>query len=98
MPVVRKVEACGSSSGRTRQAVVIADCGELPTRRQVLAKLAAEKQALADMKKDVIQVGQLFRHDAVMLLRPADVPSLCPAYSWQGAAGCYCFIFSIELH
>ncbi|BDA48692.1 probable peptidyl-prolyl cis-trans isomerase at N-terminal half [Coccomyxa sp. Obi] len=56
MPVVRKVEACGSSSGRTRQAVVITDCGELPTRRQVLAKLAAEKQALADMKKDVIQV------------------------------------------
>lgn len=35
MPVVRKIEACGSSSGRTRQPVVIADCGEMPTRRQV---------------------------------------------------------------
>ena len=56
MPVVRKMEACGSSSGRTRQPVVISNCGELPTRRQVLAKLAAEKYALAEMKKDVIQV------------------------------------------
>ena len=65
MPVVRKVEACGSSSGRTRQAIVISDCGELPTRRQVLAKLAAEKQALADMKKDIIQVGHFLRPDAM---------------------------------
>jgi hypothetical protein len=56
MPVVRKVEACGSSSGRTRQPVTVADCGELPSRRQILAKIQAEKQALADMKKDPLLV------------------------------------------
>ena len=56
MPVVRKIEACGSSSGRTRQPVVVADCGELPSRRQILAKIAAEKEALADMKKDPLLV------------------------------------------
>lgn len=56
MPVVRKMETCGSSSGRTRQAITIADCGELPSRRQILAKLAAEKEALANMKKDPILV------------------------------------------
>ncbi len=57
MPVVRGIEAMGSSSGKTRQRVIIADCGELPSRRQILAKLAAEKEALANMKKDPLQVG-----------------------------------------
>lgn len=56
MPVVRKMEACGSSSGRTRQPVLISDSGELPSRRQILAKLAAEKEALASLKKDPMQV------------------------------------------
>jgi hypothetical protein len=60
MAVVRKIEACGSSSGRTRQPIVIAECGELPSRRQILAKLAAEKEALANMKKDPIMVRLLF--------------------------------------
>lgn len=56
MPVVRSIEAMGSSSGKTRQRVAIADCGELPSRRQILAKMAAEKEALANMKKDPLQV------------------------------------------
>ena len=54
--MVRSIEAMGSSSGKTRQRIVIADCGELPSRRQILAKMAAEKEALANMKKDPIQV------------------------------------------
>lgn len=56
--MVRSIEAMGSSSGKTRQRVVIADCGELPSRRQILSKMAAEKEALANMKKDPLQVGQ----------------------------------------
>ena len=56
--MVRSIEAMGSSSGKTRQRVVIGDCGELPSRRQILAKMAAEKEALANMKKDPLQVGQ----------------------------------------
>ncbi len=59
MPVVRSIEAMGSSSGKTRQRVVIGDCGELPSRRQILAKMVAEKEALANMKKDPLQVRQL---------------------------------------
>ena len=30
MDVVRAIEALGSSSGQTRQKIVIADCGQLP--------------------------------------------------------------------
>ena len=56
MPVVRSIEAMGSSSGKTRQRAAIAGCGELPSRRQILAKMAAEKEALANMKKDPLQV------------------------------------------
>ena len=55
MPVVRSIEAMGSSSGKTRQRVAIAECGELPSRRQILAKMAVEKEALANMKKDPLQ-------------------------------------------
>ena len=54
--MVRSIEAMGSSSGKTRQRVAIAGCGELPSRRQILAKMAAEKEALANMKKDPLQV------------------------------------------
>jgi len=60
MPVVRSIEAMGSSSGKTRQKVAIGDCGELPSRRQILAKMAAEKEALANMKKDPLQVYLTF--------------------------------------
>ena len=57
--MVRSIEAMGSSSGKTRQRVAIAGCGELPSRRQILAKMAAEKEALANMKKDPLQVWVL---------------------------------------
>ncbi|DBA76983.1 hypothetical protein WJX77_003955 [Trebouxia sp. C0004] len=54
MALVRKAEATGTQSGKPRQPVLIADSGELPSRRQILAKLEAEKQTLADLKKDPI--------------------------------------------
>ena len=82
--MVRKMEACGSSSGRTRQPVVIADCGELPTRRQVLAKLAAEKQMLADMKKDVVQVRSIGWYQC-QLLCPMDFVLTRCTCQWQDA-------------
>ena len=48
------------AAAKTRQKVVIGDCGELPSRRQILAKMAAEKEALANMKKDPLQVYSAF--------------------------------------
>ncbi|KAK9811623.1 hypothetical protein WJX72_007182 [[Myrmecia] bisecta] len=57
MAVVKKMEATGSSSGRTNQRVVIADCGELPSRRQILARMQKEKEDLAKLKQDPIAVN-----------------------------------------
>ena len=62
--MVRSIEAMGSSSGKTRQHVAIANCGELPSRRQILAKMAAEKEALANMKKDPLQVSVRLHHES----------------------------------
>lgn len=55
MQVVRRMEACGQRSGRPTKAVVIADCGELPSRRQILARLVERKEEEANLKKDPLQ-------------------------------------------
>ena len=43
MAVVKRIEAAGSKSGRTAQRVVVVDCGELASRRKIMAQLEAEK-------------------------------------------------------
>lgn len=55
MQVVRRMEACGQRSGRPTKSVVIADCGELPSRRQILARLVERKEEEANLKKDPLQ-------------------------------------------
>ncbi len=47
MAVVKRIEAAGSKSGRTAQRVVIASCGELASRRKIMAQLEAEKVSLS---------------------------------------------------
>lgn len=56
MPLVRRMESCGSRSGKTMKPIIIADSGELPSRRQILAKIAAEREENANYKKDPLQV------------------------------------------
>ena len=56
MPLVRRMESCGSRSGKTLKPLVIADCGELPSQRQILAKRKAEIEENASLRKDPIQV------------------------------------------
>ena len=58
MPLVRRLESCGSRSGKTMKPITVADCGELPSRRQILSKMAAEREENANLKKDPLQVGQ----------------------------------------
>ena len=58
MKVVKALEAVGTQSGKTRKKAMIMDCGELPSKRQILKRLQAEKEELANMKKDPIQVGR----------------------------------------
>ncbi|KAK9863476.1 hypothetical protein WJX84_010976 [Apatococcus fuscideae] len=53
MAVVKKMEACGSSRGSVHQRVSIAECGELPSKRQIVQRMEAEKKELADLKKGV---------------------------------------------
>ena len=48
MAVVKRIEAAGSKSGRTAQRVVIASCGELASKRKIMAQLEAEKARLMD--------------------------------------------------
>ena len=57
MPLVRRMESCGSRSGKTLKPIVVADCGELPSQRQILARRQAEREELTNLKKDPLQVG-----------------------------------------
>eukprot|EP00887_Chlorella_sp_A99_P006252 scaffold3.g6252.t1 len=52
LSVVKRIEQLGSRSGRTSQRCAIADCGELPSRRQILARLRAEKAEAAAARQD----------------------------------------------
>jgi len=52
LPVVKKIEAVGSRSGRPSRQPVIVDCGELPSRRQILAKIRAEQAEEAQLRID----------------------------------------------
>ena len=56
MPLVRRIESCGSRSGKTLKPITISECGELPSQRQILAKRMAERQEMVDLKKDPLQV------------------------------------------
>ena len=66
MPLVRRMESCGSRSGKTMKPIVIADCGELPSRRQILAKIAAEREENANYKKDPLQVLSLIEAQVLL--------------------------------
>ena len=52
MPVVKKIEAVGSRSGRPSRRPIIVECGELPSRRQILAKIRAEQADEAQLRQD----------------------------------------------
>jgi cyclophilin family peptidyl-prolyl cis-trans isomerase len=52
LPVVKKIEAVGSRSGRPSRQPVIVDCGELPSRRQILAKIRAEQAEEVQLRTD----------------------------------------------
>lgn len=57
MSVVSKLETYGSRSGRPSRHITIADCGELPSRRQILAKLRVEKEESIKLQKEVVHVN-----------------------------------------
>lgn len=41
LPLLRKLDALGSRSGKPAQCVTVSDCGELASKRQIMAKLQA---------------------------------------------------------
>jgi cyclophilin family peptidyl-prolyl cis-trans isomerase len=55
MQIVRRMEACGTRSGKPTKAVTIADSGELPSRRQILSRLVAQKEEETNLRKDPLQ-------------------------------------------
>ncbi|MEW5299228.1 MAG: hypothetical protein WDW38_005112 [Sanguina aurantia] len=52
MLVVKRMEMCGSKSGKVSRRVVISDSGELPSKVQMLMRLRQEKEEAARMKAD----------------------------------------------
>ncbi|KAI8469464.1 MAG: hypothetical protein J3K34DRAFT_279920, partial [Monoraphidium minutum] len=57
MSIAKRMEACGSKSGRTSRPVAIADCGQLPGRLEALSKLRQEKEELEKLKADPTAVN-----------------------------------------
>eukprot|EP00197_Chlamydomonas_leiostraca_P007296 CAMPEP_0202869428 /NCGR_PEP_ID=MMETSP1391-20130828/12447_1 /ASSEMBLY_ACC=CAM_ASM_000867 /TAXON_ID=1034604 /ORGANISM="Chlamydomonas leiostraca, Strain SAG 11-49" /LENGTH=225 /DNA_ID=CAMNT_0049549741 /DNA_START=80 /DNA_END=754 /DNA_ORIENTATION=+ len=56
MPVVKRIEVCGTRSGKPTKKVQIVDCGQLPSRMQVLLQLKQEKEELAQLRADPLQL------------------------------------------
>eukprot|EP00879_Flechtneria_rotunda_P020196 GHRR01021237.1.p1 GENE.GHRR01021237.1~~GHRR01021237.1.p1 ORF type:complete len:460 (+),score=131.15 GHRR01021237.1:104-1381(+) len=52
MHVVKKMEAMGSSNGKPRQHITISDCGQLPSRLEMLIRLRDEKAEAAKLQQD----------------------------------------------
>lgn len=51
MAVVKRVEACGTRSGKVTRKVVITDCGQVASKVEMLMKVRAEKEELAKLKQ-----------------------------------------------
>uniref|UniRef100_A0A7R9VHV7 peptidylprolyl isomerase n=1 Tax=Chlamydomonas euryale TaxID=1486919 RepID=A0A7R9VHV7_9CHLO len=56
MATVKRMEVVGTRTGKTMRRVIIADCGQLPSRMQTLLKLKKEKEELAKLKENPLQV------------------------------------------
>lgn len=54
--IVKKIESVGSRSGRPSRSVTIAECGELPSRRQILGKARAEREEEAALRQNLSMV------------------------------------------
>jgi cyclophilin family peptidyl-prolyl cis-trans isomerase len=47
--LLQKVNAVGTRSGKPKQRVVIVDCGELPSKRQIMLKLQVRQCSITDV-------------------------------------------------
>lgn len=56
MPVVKRIEVCGARSGKPTKKVQITDCGQLPGRMEMLLRLKQEKEEMAKLRADPLQV------------------------------------------
>lgn len=56
MPVVKRIEVCGTRSGKPTKKVQVTDCGQLPSRMQMLQQLRQEKEEMAKLRSDPLQV------------------------------------------
>ncbi|KAF8070918.1 PCKR1 [Scenedesmus sp. PABB004] len=57
MAVVKRIEAMGTQSGKPRARVVIADCGQLPSRLEMLERKRAEKAEAAALMHDPLGIA-----------------------------------------
>ena len=82
MSVLRKIEGLGSRSGKVSRRVVVAECGELPSRRQLLAKIRAEKAELAVLKAEPSAAdpdAESLRRLQALRAGPGAAPAAAPA-------------------
>ncbi|KAG2444869.1 hypothetical protein HXX76_001607 [Chlamydomonas incerta] len=52
MTTVKRMEVVGQRSGKPSRRVIITDCGQLPSKLQMMLKLKAEKEEAAKLKSD----------------------------------------------
>ncbi|PNW88621.1 hypothetical protein CHLRE_01g037400v5 [Chlamydomonas reinhardtii] len=52
MTTVKRMEVVGQRSGKPSRKVIITDCGQLPSKLQMMLKLKAEKEEAAKLKSD----------------------------------------------
>lgn len=56
LQLLKKLDSLGSRSGKPAQRVTVADCGELASKRQIMAKLQADKAELAALKENPSEI------------------------------------------
>ncbi|KAL6762226.1 cyclophilin-like domain-containing protein [Haematococcus lacustris] len=56
MPVVKRIEVCGSRGGKPNKKVQVMDCGQLPGRLEVLKRIQLEKEEAAANRANPLQL------------------------------------------
>jgi len=92
MPVVKRIEVCGTRSGKPNKRVQITESGQLPGRTELLLRMRQEKEEMEALRRDPLQ----FDPDAEARKRLAETkaalsglqprPAAAPA-AGAGAAG-----------
>lgn len=93
MGVVRRVESMGSSSGRTKEKVTIADCGQMASRKAIVQQL--KKEAEADERHRANPLGVDLDGEALRRLKVRTRTGTRAVVKCQ--YNCFCLCYCCEI-